>query len=241
MKWIGHASAPSGNFEVPSAEPHNAVCIALIELGRHVREFEQRDKSKVKKLTPFIAIIFELAQLKNGSSERHVIAERFSFTFGLKSNLRKLLEGWRGEAYPPEAQIPVANILGQPCQVNITHAMSRAGNPIAKLGGVSKLMAGVRPLQPQHLPFVFDFTDDTGNLLPARRQKPFPDDLAAWVPWIYGETVEQVLKQSYEWHKGTGLPLPPDMAEAEATALRGGGGEPAEPDGDPAGGQDVPF
>src|SRR5262249_9128046 len=140
MQWSAKASAPTG-FELPTADNHPAVFVGLIELGRHVQEYERRDQARVKKLVPMVAVVWELKQTKSGSDERHVILERYSFTFGEKSKLRMMLESWRGLKYATGTDIDVGAVLGRPCLIQVVHRKSSKGTDVANVGSVSKLPA----------------------------------------------------------------------------------------------------
>src|SRR5262249_2707866 len=194
MKWTARAAAQTGS-EIPAAENHNAVCVGLVDLGRHAEEYENRNGT-IKKLVLFIAIAWELAQTRSASTERHVVIERYSYTFSEKSKLRQLLEGWRGTKFEPDAEVGVAGVLGRPCLLQIVHKKSARGNLVANIDQVSKLPAGMTPLVPQHQPFTWEITDESGALI--RRDVAFPDNLS-WVPWLYGQRLADVITSSYDW------------------------------------------
>ena len=95
---------------------HSAVCIWVVDMG--MQETNYGDKHK-------IYIQFEVDETINidGKDKPMVIGNKYTLSLHEKSNLRKVLEGWRGKAFTPEeeAGFDIKYLLGKPCLLNITH------------------------------------------------------------------------------------------------------------------------
>lgn len=87
-----------------------------------------------------------------------IIYANYTASVGSKSNLRKVIESWRGKAMTDqEAELfDVRNLLGKTCMLQVVHS------PDGKYANVKNVMAppkGTKPLKPEG-PTVYYGTDD---------------------------------------------------------------------------------
>ena len=90
----------SGGSKFPKLEAglYNAVCYAVVDLGVHYNKTFGKENQQ-------IMILFELPDEKievNGKWESRTVSGTYTCSLSDKSNLRKVLEGWRGRAFTPE-------------------------------------------------------------------------------------------------------------------------------------------
>lgn len=194
--FVGKASSGvgTGDYEIPKAGVHPARVVGLIDLGSHEERFGDEAKTSRKCL-----VVYELvSQKKSGSTERHTIGERYSLPnkgkFHEKSKLRQVLEAARGRRYNDDQDIDITKFLGQAVQVTISHGTSSNGREYASIAQVAGIMEGIQVAPPSYTPLLWFIG---GGPVPEQH----------WIPFCYGEKIEEVIKRSKEW-KELGQPAP---------------------------------
>jgi len=137
------AKDAGGSYEKPPADGYSAVCCDVIDLGYHYNRVYDKVEHK-------IAIVFQLDAL-NSQGKRFEIANRLTFTFGEKSNLRKFLGQWRGKTYSDDEAregAPLHKLEGQPAYITIEHKVS-GDKTYANIVGITKLPKGLTPIKPE--------------------------------------------------------------------------------------------
>src|SRR5262245_23510453 len=134
------ATNKGGDFQrVPSGN-WTGVCAALIDLGTHWQQpyQGQGEERRVRRLL----YVWEVeATTEKGDEVRLFIGRDFNvgmdedgnLQVGKKSNLRALLEGWRGGVYEEGAGVDFEAVVGQNCQVNVVEEKG-----YSKVGSVTK-------------------------------------------------------------------------------------------------------
>lgn len=204
------ATTGGGKSEVPDAGIHFAVLVGLIDLGTHEDEATDEKTQKKRKFdTHKILLIWELTGSKmTGFKDRnHTIGKDYGLTFSDRSNLRKLVTGWRGTAFAPDEAFDVRSIVGKSCLVNLSHGTSKStGNTFAKLESVSKPRQGDVIPPPQRVPFIWTVGEGLMPWDAAKKafvpvgNKAIPD--WDWLPFIYGEKVKDFIGRSKEVKNG---------------------------------------
>ena len=120
-----HVKAPE---KIPMLEPgiYHGVCCWLIYLGKQFSLIEQDYKDR-------ILIFWQLPgeRIVVGDQERpRRVFREFTVSMNTKSNLRKMLEAWRGRPYTDdEAQdVDLSRLLGAGAQVQIMHKPKQNGD-----------------------------------------------------------------------------------------------------------------
>jgi hypothetical protein len=194
------ASQPAGSETAPAGS-HPAVLVAMIDLGSHEETFKTAGKPDRKAQVRKLLLVWELtAERCAGYNRNHVVGKEFSASFSTKSNLRKLVESWRGKAFGQDEEFDIRKILGKPCLVNLSHATAKgSGNTYAKIESVSAVPKGMT-VPPAQLPQVL-FEIGEGVI---------PDQL--WLPYVMIEherkPLADVIKASAEWKALTAQPAP---------------------------------
>ncbi len=170
-----------GFADTPPAGTHQAVLVAIIDLGTQMEDY-QGEQKKARKV--FLA--WELVQERAaGMPHGHVIGKQYTLSYHQKAALRGLIKGWRGKDLADGEEFDLAKLKGKSCLVNVTHSTS-GERTYANLGGVSPLPKGMPAVEPGVEPVLWYIGSD----------EPFPD--AAWLPWSYGERLEEILNRSDE-------------------------------------------
>lgn len=135
-------SAPEGNsIPLIEAGTYTAVCIGIIDIGDQYSE--AFDKYSRKAIFQW-EIPDEVIEI-DGESVPRVISETYTASLGERSNLRKVLESWRGRMFTDEELrgFDLANVLGAPCMLNIIHKESSQGKKFASVASISRLPKGM--------------------------------------------------------------------------------------------------
>ena len=137
------ATSSGSEKELVPAGNYVARCYQMIEVGT-VTETINGDTKQLKK----VRIGWEFPNNKKVFNEEKgpqpiVFNEEYTLSMGEKSNLRKMLESWRGKGFTPEQakSFDVSVLIGVPCMVNIIHCESKRGTTYAKISSVSGVPA----------------------------------------------------------------------------------------------------
>lgn len=104
------------DYEVPKQGLHNGVCVDVVDLGIVQTGFGPADQIK---------IVWQLeAVTKKG--KRFTVQNRYTPSKSPKSNLRKMLESWRGKPFTKEEinDFDIEKLLGANCQLSIAHKIT---------------------------------------------------------------------------------------------------------------------
>jgi len=166
---------------IPPQGPQVAVCYSIIDLGTHMKQFQQQDP----KPTPLLHISWEFPNLpkaifKEGDQPKPLaVFQEYSTSMGDKAKLPKLLQAWRGVPCKDLAlELPM--FLGQPCLINVEYNPDKQRPDIIYANismnglGVMRLPAGT-PVNPISNPKVFfnldNYSHEQFALLPTWIQK----------------------------------------------------------------------
>ena len=143
-----------GNF-VPAPEGvHNAICVAVIDIGTQ----ESTYQGKVR-LVPKIILRWEIDEpMEDG--RRFIVQQRYTQSVHEKATLRHHLEAWRGRAFTDAELGPggfsMAKLLGAGCQLQLIHEAGQDGTVYSNIAAVMKLGKGMKALTPEVEPFMLD-------------------------------------------------------------------------------------
>lgn len=144
---------------------YEAVCTGLIDLGRQHSEQFNKSSDQVRLIWDILGVT-----VKYGDKEapRQVFSD-LTVSLDEKSNLRKLLQSWRGKSFTPEELkgFDLRNVLGVGCQVQIIHKSTDNGI-YGKVNTVIPLPKGKKA--PQLATTLFDMNDE--NTYPAFEALP---------------------------------------------------------------------
>lgn len=148
-------------FEPVSAGTHQAVCIAVVDIGTQPSgnpAFPDRQK---------ILLTWEIPDEKititkgDASMEcARVISATYTNTLASKGKLRPLLESWRGRPFT-EAELEgfdLRDLLGANCLLSIVHN-TKATKTYANVASISPLMKSMKKLVAENPHVHFDLDD----------------------------------------------------------------------------------
>ena len=152
-----------------------ARCISVIHIGTIEDTWKGQPKmmNKVRIVweIPHLTKVFDPAKGPQPMS----ISMDYTLSTGEKSNLRKMLESWRGKDFTPAEieKFDVLSVVGAPCFINIIHKMSSAGNEYETITAVTRVPQGTK-IPPMINPkLLFDFEENFS----AAKLEAFPDFL----------------------------------------------------------------
>lgn len=189
-------SGEAGTREIPSADAHEARCVALIDLGTHMESFQGGPEKAVRK----VFLVWELDERQSASTYNHVIGQEYTLSFHEKAGLRQVYEAVvLGGGRAGEGEIDYGRLLGAAAMVTVAHQPSgdRTFAKVAKNGvGVVPKARRDKVFTPLRKPFSWAVGGDLGAL---------PD----WLPWYYGAPLAEKIKLCREMggrqgHAGNG-------------------------------------
>lgn len=135
---------------------YEAVCSGLIDLGRQYSKQYDRVNDQIRLVWD---VLGETVKYGDKESPRQVFSD-LTVSLDEKSNMRKLLQSWRGKSFTTEELkgFDLRNVLGVGCQVQIIHKNTDNG-VYGKVNTVIPLPKGKKP--PSITPNVFDLSDDS--------------------------------------------------------------------------------
>lgn len=159
--------AKVSNFVLPPVGNHIGICCGVVHLGVVEREFEGHKKMQDK-----IMLFFELPNTSHVFKEENgpepfVVSQEYTFSMGMNkgkpSNLRKMLEGWRGEPFSADdaKKFDILTLLTAPCQLNLVKKTSKNGKDRIEIYSVSQVMDGVQIPAMKTVPYAFTYPDTT--------------------------------------------------------------------------------
>ena len=134
------------DFQKVSSGTVQAVCYDVWQLGW------QRSEYKGEKIVAEkIVVGWEVNEpIEKGdfAGKRLTINKFYTLSLSQKANLRKDLESWRGKAFTTTELrgFDVESLIGVNCMLSVIH--SETGK--AKISGISKLMNGLTPMEPEN-------------------------------------------------------------------------------------------
>lgn len=202
---MGFNIQKGGNFTICPAGTHVARCYMVIDLGHQPNTYMGKPKPPTRMIRlgfefPTLLHIFDEARGK----EPFTLSRSFTNVLNDRSNLRKVLNEWRGRPLTEEEitgkrddkgaiieppKFTIDKVLGAPALITVTHKPKSDGQMMALLSSIAKLpveIAGTKiNMPPAVLPPIL-FTVDDG---PTEKFKKLPE-------WLR----EEISKCS-EWQK----------------------------------------
>jgi hypothetical protein len=115
---------------------HQAVCAMVCDIGTHKGEYQGKQTMRHQAV-----VIWELEEKKTigqFAGERFQASKFYTLSLDEKSNLRKDLQSWRGQAFTPEELkgFDIERLVGVNCFLNVIHEDGKAKitaiTPLAK-------------------------------------------------------------------------------------------------------------
>lgn len=185
----GAPNSGGGDYstEIPSADTHDARIVALIDLGTHRESFAGEPEKDARKCLLVYELDEQIAGMKNVN---HVVCVRYTLSFHEKASLRKLAEAVLNDGQKFSGHIRYEELLGQPCQVQISHVPGKgekADRTYSRVGTISAVPKKHRDrvFKAQRQECVWYIGDDI-------------DDLPDYLPRVYGEEVKDIIYRCAE-------------------------------------------
>lgn len=136
----------SGDFKQLPAGTYIAVCNMLADLGLQPGSQKYPDpkhKVAIRFEVPAERVKYEFDGVKHEGPM--AITKTFTASMNKKANLRKFLEGWRGQAFTDAeaGNFDIRKLLGQPALLTVQEYTKNDGNKGTAIGSAAKLMKGM--------------------------------------------------------------------------------------------------
>ena len=149
----------SGNISIPNLEDgvYTAVSSMIIDLGVQRNERFDKDQRKFMLIWNIVGETIDI----NGEILPRTISKEYTFSLNEKSNLRKDLEAWRGQAFTEEELqgFVLTNILNKGCQLQIINKENN-GKTFNNIAGIMALAKGMN-VDPLDKITVFDIEEQS--------------------------------------------------------------------------------
>lgn len=145
-----------GDFKRLETGSHAAVCDMVVSMGI------QPGSAAFPKPKPKVYIRWQVPGERTDDDRPMVIGATLTASMNEKAQLRKLLEGWRGEKFTDEAAeaFDVSKLIGKACMISVIESES-GGKTYTNVQSVSKLPKGLPPPQLEGEPLVYWNTRST--------------------------------------------------------------------------------
>ena len=182
MAIIAKSTGESTQRELIPAGTYVARCYSVVHLGHVTQKYMGEEK-----VVDLVRFTWELpTELKCFNQDKGMqpcaISKEMTFSLNEKSNLRAMLNAWRGKALTEEEAkaFDLAKLIGAPCMINLIHQPSKS-NPekvYERIAAVMPMMKGMT-CPPQHNPSmefsVLDFDRPKFESLPSFLQEMITD------------------------------------------------------------------
>lgn len=144
--------AKSEAFEKCPAGNHLAVCYEVVDLGTQETNFGKKHQIWIGWETP--------AELME-DGRPFVIGQRYTLSSNERSNLRLMLESWRGSAFNDDefGNFDIASCAGKGCFLNVVHT-ENDGKTYANIKAVTALPKGTETPVPTNQVVTLDLDDN---------------------------------------------------------------------------------
>ncbi len=186
MGWTQKASkGGDGNFEKAPAGNHPAVLVALIDMGTQTVDGFQGGPSKEQHRA---YMVWELVSEPDSNGKNFLIGMDLNISLNEKATLRKWIEARTGKPIPEGSEYDISKELGQPCLLSV---VEKNGYPkIMGMSGVPKGTAVPKPTKALTT-WTLDDYGSAGKI-----------DLPDWLPWLFGECIEDHIMRCGEIANG---------------------------------------
>ena len=169
----GGEKAPAGN--------HPAVLVGIVDMGT-----QKSDYQGVVKWNRRAYFAWELVTKRNSLTGRnHVLGMDLTMSFADKAKLKAFVEAWLNRSIPPGEQFDVSSLLGKPCLLNV-----KLKGEYPRIDGVGAVPDGLTVPAAQTKPVAWLLSGrPVGSAL----------DIPEWVPWLYGRSVADHIRECKEW------------------------------------------
>ena len=160
MKGIMVSGNTKIKREIVPSGTHVARCYSMIHIGTIQWEYQGEQKFANK-----VRLTFELPnELRDfgGEEKPMVISKEYTLSLHEKSNLRKDLEIWRGNALTKNDlnNFDITDLIGKDCMISVLHKVSASGNDYAQIGNVNAIGKGVSCPKQINKSFIFNYEDN---------------------------------------------------------------------------------
>ncbi len=130
-----------GSYTPVERGTYVARCYEMIHLGSAIENIKGKEKM-INKVRITWELPTELKEFREGDGEKpFVVSQDYTLSTNEKSNLRKMIEGWRGKEFTDEeaASFDITKLLGLPCMINVIHRTAASKKVYANVASVSRL------------------------------------------------------------------------------------------------------
>ena len=167
------------DFDPVPAGVHHAVCYGIVDLG--IQQPKNPTHQPAHKVVFLWEIPSERVQFERDNKKYDLprgISRMVTLSLSKKSNLRPLLESWRGRPFTAAELegFDLQTVLGANCLLNVIHEKgegANTGKTYANVSSVNPLVKGMPKLQPENTTLFFS--------IPEKGPINIPENVPDWL------------------------------------------------------------
>lgn len=166
--------------------PQTGAIYSIVGLGNiEGKKFQSTETEFKNQIMIFIELCFDIREFGNGEMKPLVVNTRLTRSLGERSNLYKLIKGFRGGAWMErQTEINWNEFMGNVCLVNLENK-TKGENTYSNIVSISKVPKGMEmPKKLFNQKVIFDITDIN----------PDWEQFILLYPWV-----QKIVKSSQEW------------------------------------------
>lgn len=194
-------AAGGGDFEPCPPGTHVGTIVAMFDVGTHDEEYKGVSKTPRK-----MVIVFELQKTKKDGTH-FMLSKCYTMSMGDKANWFKLVTSLLARRFSEGEKFNPKSMVGMPCMILVTNETVTAGDKEKTYTKIENVM-----MFPEGFPIPTNYRPPV--LWSVHVPEPLPD--VSWVPHIYGQPLDKLIRESHEFKAGkVVLPtMPASAAEA---------------------------
>jgi hypothetical protein len=184
-------------FAIPPEDNHEAALAAIVDLGTHGREFDQKDRDgkltgkKEYREYRQLFLVWELTDCPDPDhgGRNFTLGKEFSLSLGVNSALRAVVEVWKGRKLGDQEKVDDIHLMiGARFMIQVAHQKNKDGTrTYANIKAVTPVPKKMAVSPPKLPPFLFNIKEG----------RPF--EPPGWLPlYSYGEKLTEKMDDSKE-------------------------------------------
>jgi hypothetical protein len=188
------------NYELCPSGNHPGAIVGLFDVGHHEAKSDKGEPYSRRELI----LCYEIAK-KKADGKPFILGQRYTWSLRDNSTFYKIVAGVRGTAPAEGEKLDPRQLIGTPILVQVAHKVvksEKGEKTYHNVASVSQYPEGLAPYQVQTPSVAWSVAEG----------RPFQN--LDWLPWVYGQSIEDWAKESEEGRSGK-FPTSPGSLPSE--------------------------
>ena len=174
------------DFQPCTPGVHRGVIVGLFDVGFQTEY--NREKNQYVEVRKVILIV-ELAKKRPDGSGPFVLANRYTWSMRDNSNFYKMVTNVLSKRFAEGEKFSPLSLIGKPVMAAVSNTQN-GEKTYHNLDSLTAYPEDMPEIEPIHTPISWSVQSGV----------PFPDN-TGWLPWVYGKTIYDLVKESAEWRR----------------------------------------